>query len=76
MKYLVATGGALTRLPGRAAIMDRLRHLNDGGKLLFPKAESIKLLEDTNYYMASLGVLSLYHKEAAIALLKQNMGVE
>ena len=76
VRYLVATGGALTRLPGRAAIMDRLRHLNDGGKLLFPKAESIKLLEDKNYYMASLGVLSLYHKEAAIALLKQDMGVE
>ena len=76
VKYLVATGGALTRLPGRTAIMDRLRHLNDGGKLLFPKAENIKLLEDKNYYMASLGVLSLYHKEAAIALLKQDMEVE
>ena len=76
VKYLVATGGALTRLPGRKGIMDRLRHLNDSGKLLFPKAESIKLLEDQNYYMASLGVLSLYHKEAAIALLKQDMEVK
>ena len=76
VKYLVATGGALTRLPGRKTIMERLCHLNDGGKLLFPKAQNLKLLEDKNYYMASLGVLSLYHKEAAIALLKQDMEVE
>lgn len=76
VKYLVATGGALTRLPGRKAIMERLCHLNDGGKLLFPKAQNLKLLEDKNYYMASLGVLSRYHKEAAIALLKRDMEVE
>ena len=76
VKYLVATGGALTRLPGRKVIMERLCHLNDGGKLLFPKAQNLKLLEDKNYYMASLGVLSRYHKEAAIALLKQDMEVE
>ena len=76
VKYLVATGGALTRLPGRKAIMERLCHLNDGGKLLFPKAQNLKLLEDKNYYMASLGVLSRYHKEAAIALMKQDMEVE
>ncbi len=76
VKYLVATGGALTRLPGRKVIMERLCHLNDGGKLLFPKAQNLKLLEDKHYYMASLGVLSRYHKEAAIALLKQDMEVE
>ncbi|MBR5538102.1 MAG: glutamate mutase L [Clostridia bacterium] len=76
VKYLVATGGALTRLPGRKAIMERLCHINDGGKLLFPKAQNLKLLEDKNYYMASLGVLSRYNKEAAVALLKQDMEVE
>lgn len=76
VKYLVATGGALTRLPGRKGIMERLCHLNDSGKLLFPKAQNLKLLEDKNYYMASLGVLSRYHREAAVALLKQDMGVE
>lgn len=76
VKYLVATGGALTRLPERKTIMERLCHLNDGGKLLFPKAQNLTLLEDKNYYMASLGVLSKYHREAAIALLKQDMEVE
>lgn len=72
IKYLVATGGALTRLPRRREIMERLCHINDGGKLLFPKAERLRLLEDRNYYMASLGVLSLYHREAALALLRQD----
>ena len=76
VKYLVATGGALTRLPGRKAIMERLCHLNDGGKLLFPKAQNLRLLEDRQYYMAALGVLSRYHLEAAVALLKQDMEVE
>ena len=76
VKYLVATGGALTRLPGRKTIMERLCHLNDGGKLLFPKAQNLRLLEDRQYYMASLGVLSRYHREAAVALLKQDMEVE
>jgi len=76
VKYLVATGGALTRLPGRKQIMERLCGINEGGKLLFPKAENLKVLEDKQYYMASLGVLSRYHKEAAIALLKQDMEVE
>lgn len=76
VKYLVATGGALTRLPGRKAIMERLCHLNDGGKLLFPKTQNLRLLEDRQYYMASLGVLSRYHREAAVALLKQDMEVE
>jgi hypothetical protein len=56
--------------------MERLCHINDGGKLLFPKAENLQVLEDRQYYMASLGVLSRYHKEAAVALLKQDMGVE
>ncbi|MBR5390729.1 MAG: glutamate mutase L [Clostridia bacterium] len=76
VKYLVATGGALTRLPGRKAIMERLRHLNDGGKLLFPKAHNLALLEDKNYYMASLGVLSRHDKEAARRLLLRDMDLE
>ena len=56
--------------------MERLCGINEGGKLLFPKAENLQVLEDKQYYMASLGVLSRYHKEAAVALLKQDMGVE
>jgi len=73
IRYLVATGGALTRLPQRKAIMERLRQLNAGGKLLYPKAEHIKLLEDKWYCMASLGAMSRQYPEAAIKLIKKNL---
>ena len=75
IRYLVATGGALTRLPGRAAIMEKLRGINESKKLLYPKAEAITLLEDKWYCMASLGVLSRDFPEAAAALLKQNLSL-
>lgn len=75
IKYLVATGGALTRLPGRRAIMERLRRINGSGKLLYPKADKISLLEDRWYCMASLGVLSRTFPEAAVCLLRQNLSL-
>lgn len=75
IKYLVATGGALTRLPGRQAIMERLRRINGSGKLLYPKADKISLLEDRWYCMASLGVLSRTFPEAAVCLLRQNLSL-
>ena len=76
VRYLVATGGALTRLPGRAAIMDRLRYLNGHGQLLYPKAEHLKVLEDRQYFMASLGVLSKAYPEAALRLLRQDLDLD
>ena len=75
IRYLVATGGALTRLPGRQAIMERLCRLNEGQKLLYPKAEAICLLEDQWYCMASLGVLSHAFPEAARRLLRKNLSL-
>lgn len=75
IKYLVATGGALTRLPGRKEIMERLRNINGSGKLLYPKADKISLLEDSWYCMASLGVLSRSFPEAAVRLLRQNLSL-
>ena len=75
VRHLVATGGALTRLPGRLEIMERLRHLNEARKFLYPKAELISLLEDRWYCMASLGVLSRDFPEAALRLLKQNLSL-
>lgn len=73
IRYLVATGGALTRLPDRAKIMDRLRSMNAGGKLLYPKAEHIHVLEDRWYCMASLGALSREYPDAAMRLLEKNL---
>ncbi len=75
IKYLVATGGALTRLPGRQAVMEQLRNINSAGNLLYPKADKIQLLEDSWYCMASLGVLSRTFPEAALRLLRQNLSL-
>ncbi|MCL2203858.1 MAG: glutamate mutase L [Defluviitaleaceae bacterium] len=69
VKFLIATGGALTRLPGREAILENLRDMNADGTLLYPRPGTLRLLEDRHYILASLGVLSLeYPKEAAILL--------
>ena len=75
VRYLVATGGALTRLPGRKAIMNQLCGINSSGKLLFPKAGKLEALEDRWYCMASLGALSRAYPDAAVRLLRQNLSL-
>ena len=69
---LVATGGALTRLPGRQHIMEQLRDMNTQRKWLYPKPGEARLLTDHHYIMASLGVLSRKYPEAALALMRQS----
>ena len=68
-KWLIATGGALTRLPHRAAIMEKQRDMNQDATMLYPRPTELRILEDSQYIMAALGVLSLeYPKEAAILM--------
>lgn len=76
LKYLVATGGALTRLPNRKSIMRQIADCNENGMLLFPKPKVLELLYDNDYIMASLGVLSKKYPEAALSLMKQSLGIE
>ncbi|MDD4077954.1 MAG: GlmL-related ornithine degradation protein [Bacilli bacterium] len=72
--YIIATGGALTKLPNRfKMIQDMLARIDVNS--LKPK-QSTKILIDNNYIMASLGVLSKKHKEAAIMLLKNSLAYE
>ncbi len=75
VKYIVGTGGALTRLPHRKEIMKLIARHNDTGLLLFP-GEHAEILVDNDYIMASLGVLSRKHKEAAIKLLEKSLNIE
>jgi len=72
IKWLVATGGALTRLPDRAVIMETLRDLNTDSMMLYPRPGELHLLEDRQYIMASLGVLSSEFPEEAAILMKLN----
>ncbi|MFV0517107.1 MAG: GlmL-related ornithine degradation protein [Aminipila sp.] len=75
VKYIVGTGGALTRLPHRMEIMREIAKHNETGLLLFP-GEHAEILVDNDYIMASLGVLSKRYKDAAIKLLQKSLEFE
>ena len=71
VKWIVGTGGALTRLTAREEILNSISQFNRADKLL-PTAEA-KILIDNDYIMASLGVLSSLNKEAAVKLLLKSL---
>ncbi len=71
VKWIVGTGGALTRLTAREEILNSINQFNRADKLL-PTAEA-KILIDNDYIMASLGILSSLNKEAAIKLLLKSL---
>lgn len=75
VKYIVGTGGALTRLPHRVEIMEKIADYDETGMRLFPTNHA-KVLVDNDYIMASLGVLSKKHREGAIKLLEKSLGFE
>jgi uncharacterized protein (TIGR01319 family) len=72
IKYILGTGGALTRLPNRVHIMEEIAKSNKTGLKLFPP-ETARILVDNDYIMASLGVLSKKHPDAALRLLKKSI---
>jgi len=72
VKFIVGTGGALTRLPSRVELIKEITKYNETGLLLFP-GDHAEILIDNDYIMSSLGVLSLKHKNAAIKLLKASL---
>lgn len=73
IKWIVGTGGALTRLPLKKDILSKLPLNNKGDKLL-PTTEA-KVLIDEDYIMASLGVLSKVNKKAALHLMMKSLGL-
>lgn len=73
VKYIVGTGGALTRLPGRFDILKNIPHSNNGTDLL-PNTEA-EILIDNHYIMASLGVMSKKYPEIALDLMLKSMGL-
>lgn len=75
VKYIVGTGGALTRLPHRVEIMKMIPKDNETGMKLYP-SEAVKVLVDNDYIMASLGVLSKTHRQGAIKILGKSLGME
>lgn len=74
VKWIVGTGGALTRLPARIEILKEIGIQSKGDKLL-PTPEA-RILIDNDYIMASLGVLASLNKEASIKLLLKSLNYE
>lgn len=72
IKYIIGTGGVLSRSKYRKEIMESLFNNNNDPKLLIPNKKAI-LAYDKNYIFAGIGVLSTVNKKAAINLLKENI---
>ena len=68
---IIATGGALTKLPNRKQIIESVLQKYDP-LVLKPKTNA-KITYDRHYVMASLGVLSLKYPRAALLLLKNSL---
>lgn len=75
VKYIIGTGGALTRLPRGREILRSIALSNPTGEALFP-TESAEILIDRDYIMASLGVMSINYPEAAFQLLIKSIGIK
>lgn len=71
VKYIIGTGGALTRLAGAREILAGIPHANKGNDLL-PNAE-VKILIDNDYIMASLGVMAKEYPREALRILKNSL---
>ena len=74
VKYIVGTGGALTKLPGRVDILKGIISTPNSTKLL-PHSDATVLI-DHHYIMASVGVMSKTHHEDSILFLRQSLRLE
>lgn len=72
IKWIVGTGGALTRLNSGKKILGSFRQIK-GKKLMPPIAAQV--LIDRDYIMASLGVMGKRYPQAAVKLLKKSLGL-
>ncbi len=72
VKWIIGTGGALTRLTRGREILASL--LSKHSRQLLPPPEA-EILLDNDYIMASVGVMSQHHPRAAIKLLQKSLGL-
>ncbi len=70
IKWIIGTGGALTRLKAGPKILTNLR--KDRVKKLMPTIDA-KVLIDQDYILASMGVMGKRYPEAALRLIKKSM---
>jgi uncharacterized protein (TIGR01319 family) len=71
VKYIIGTGGALTRLGEGEKILESIKDVK--GDITMRPTKEARVLLDNMYIMACAGVLSRENKEAAIDLLKASL---
>lgn len=73
VKWIIGTGGALTRLPGRIEILEKVKKPKHSLDLL--PGEDAQILIDNDYIMASLGVLGEKYPLAALWLQLRSLAL-
>lgn len=73
IKYIIGTGGALTRLPRKKEILEKIKTHGKEQELYPTKAANILIDED--YILSSLGVLSKSYREDALKLMKKSLRI-
>ena len=73
IKYIIGTGGALTRLPKRKEVLELVK-THGKEEELYP-TEVAKVLIDEDYILSSLGVLSKSYYEDALRLMKKSLRI-
>lgn len=74
VKWIIGTGGPLTRLPGGREILARIARGSKGMEL-YPAPEA-RVLLDRDYILAAAGVMAGRYPEAAADLALGSLGVE
>ncbi len=72
ISHIIATGGALTKLPCKNDILKNIINIDTHNKLI--PINDYKIAFDSMYVMASIGVISDDYKEASLKLLKESLG--
>lgn len=73
VKYIIGTGGALTRLGEGEKILESIKEVK--GDITMRPTQEAKVLIDNMYIMACAGVLSRENKKAAMELLKASLSL-
>ncbi|HWR42733.1 GlmL-related ornithine degradation protein [Sporomusa sp.] len=72
VKWIIGTGGALTRLPAGLAFLSKI-NVSQGNSCLLPRDG--QALIDRHYVMAAAGLLAERYPEAALNLMRQSLGI-
>ena len=70
VNFLIATGGALTKLPHMKEELERMIREK---KPLYLLPSEVEVLIDKDYIMASVGVMSKKYPKAALAIMKSSL---